>query len=154
MGWFTTELLHDPLLRHRAALRWACVETNDLEEARTWVNKIRQRAENSIDPKYSPKDLSTAMADYKVGLYLAQGWTQDYARKAVRMERRLELALEGNRWFDLQRWGNTVSVMTKYFEKEKKYQKYYRDASINNDDLFLKIYYTEVSNSHGLYTQY
>lgn len=83
----------------------ACVETNDLEEARTWVNKIRQRAENSIDPKYSPKDLSTAMADYKVGLYLAQGWTQDYARKAVRMERRLELALEGNRWFDLQEMG-------------------------------------------------
>lgn len=132
----------------------ACVETNNLDEARTWVNNIRQRAQNSIDPSYSPKDISTAMADYKVGLYPAQGWTQDYARKAVRMERRLELALEGNRWFDLQRWGNTVSVMTKYFEKEKKYQKYYQDASINDDDLFLKIYYTEVSNSHGLYTQY
>lgn len=132
----------------------ACVETNELEEARTWVNKIRQRAENSIDPAYAPKDLSTSMADYKVGLYPAQGWTQDYARKAVRTERRLELALEGNRWFDLLRWGNTVDVMQKYFAKEKQFQKYYQDASISNDDLFLKIYYTEVSNSYGLYTQY
>lgn len=132
----------------------ACVETNELEEARTWVNKIRQRAENSIDPAYAPKDISTSMADYKVGLYPAQGWTQDYARKAVRTERRLELALEGNRWFDLLRWGNTVDVMQKYFAKEKQFQKYYQDASISNDDLFLKIYYTEVSNSYGLYTQY
>ncbi len=132
----------------------ACVETNELEEARTWVNKIRQRAENSIDPAYAPKDLSTSMADYKVGLYPEQGWTQDYARKAVRTERRLELALEGNRWFDLLRWGNTVDVMQKYFAKEKQFQKYYQDASISNDDLFLKIYYTEVSNSYGLYTQY
>lgn len=132
----------------------ACVETNELEEARTWVNKIRQRTENSIDPAYAPKDLSTSMADYKVGLYPAQGWTQDYARKAVRTERRLELALEGNRWFDLLRWGNTVDVMQKYFAKEKQFQKYYQDASISNDDLFLKIYYTEVSNSYGLYTQY
>ncbi len=132
----------------------ACVETNELEEARTWVNKIRQRAENSIDPAYAPKDISTSMADYKVGLYPEQGWTQDYARKAVRTERRLELALEGNRWFDLLRWGNTVDVMQKYFAKEKQFQKYYQDASISNDDLFLKIYYTEVSNSYGLYTQY
>ena len=132
----------------------ACVETNELEEARTWVNNIRQRAENSIDPAYAPKDISTSMADYKVGLYPAQGWTQDYARKAVRTERRLELALEGNRWFDLLRWGNTVDVMQKYFAKEKQFQKYYQDASISNDDLFLKIYYTEVSNSYGLYTQY
>lgn len=132
----------------------ACVETNDLEEARTWVNKIRARANNSIDMSYTPQDLSTVMADYKVGQYPAEGWTQDYARKAVRLERRLELALEGNRWFDLQRWGTTVDTMTKYFAKEKKYQSYYQDASIDDNDLFLKIYYSEVDNSHGLYTQY
>ena len=132
----------------------ACVETNDLEEARTWVNKIRARAANSIDMSYTPQDLSTVMADYNVGQYLAQGWTQDYARKAVRLERRLELALEGNRWFDLQRWGTTVDTMTKYFAKEKKYQTYYQDASIDDNDLFLKIYYSEVDNSHGLYKQY
>lgn len=132
----------------------ACVETNDLEEARTWVNRIRQRAANSIDPAYTPQDLSTIMADYKVGQYPAAGWTQDYARKAVRLERRLELALEGNRWFDLQRWGNTVDTMTKYFAKEKNFQSYYQDASIDSDDLYLKIYYSEVDNSHGLYKQY
>ncbi len=32
----------------------------------------------------------------------------DYARRALRMERKLELGMEGHRWFDLNRWGNTV----------------------------------------------
>lgn len=132
----------------------ACVETGDLGETRTWVNRIRERANNSIDTNYTPQDLSTIMADYRVGLYPAEGWTQDYARKAVRLERRLELALEGNRWFDLLRWGNAVETMTSYFAKEKNYQSYYQDASIDSDDLYLKIYYSEVDNSHGLYTQY
>jgi hypothetical protein len=44
--------------------------------------------------------------------------------------------------------------MTKYFAKEKNYQSYYQDAKIDDNDLFLKIYYSEVDNAHGLYTQY
>ena len=132
----------------------SCVETGDLETARTWVNKIRQRASNSIDAAYQPQDISKLMADYAVGQYPAEGWTQDYARKAVRLERRLELALEGKRWFDLIRWGTAVDTMNKYFATEKKYQEYYQDATIDDNDLYLKIYYSEVDNSYGLYTQY
>jgi len=132
----------------------SCVETGDLETARTWVNKIRQRASNSIDAAYQPQDISKLMADYAVGQYPAEGWTQDYARKAVRLERRLELALEGQRWFDLIRWGTAVDTMNKYFATEKKYQEYYQDATIDDNDLYLKIYYSEVDNSYGLYTQY
>lgn len=132
----------------------SCVETGDLETARTWVNKIRQRASNNIDAAYQPQDISKLMADYAVGQYPAEGWTQDYARKAVRLERRLELALEGQRWFDLIRWGTAVDTMNKYFATEKKYQEYYQDATIDDNDLYLKIYYSEVDNSYGLYTQY
>ena len=58
-------------------------------------------------------------ANYKIGLYPAAGWTQDYARRALRTEMRLEKALEGERYFDLVRWGIAQEVMTAYFEAEK-----------------------------------
>ena len=37
--------------------------------------------------------------------------SQDYARKAVRFERRLELAMEGQRFFDLVRWGIAATTI-------------------------------------------
>ena len=43
---------------------------------------------------------------------------QATARKAVRMECRLELGMEGHRLFDLRRWGNAVDVMNTYFTNE------------------------------------
>jgi len=46
---------------------------------------------------------------YAAGAFTANG--QDYARRAVRMERRLELAMEGHRFFDLQRWDNGTGLM-------------------------------------------
>jgi hypothetical protein len=43
-------------------------------------------------------------ASYKIGLYPSFP-TQQYARDAVRAERRLELAMEGQRLFDIRRYG-------------------------------------------------
>ena len=46
-------------------------------------------------------------------------WTdQDTARKAVRFERRLELAMEGHRTFDSRRWGVAETVINQYIPKE------------------------------------
>ena len=44
---------------------------------------------------------------------------EDFARKAVRSERRLELGMEGHRFFDLVRWGIAAEEKNKYFEREK-----------------------------------
>ena len=65
---------------------------------------MRRRAANSVDPNYTPIDCDPSIASYYVAEYPSQGWNQDYARRAVRMERRLELAMEGHRWFDLRRY--------------------------------------------------
>ena len=45
---------------------------------------------------------------------------QAFARKAVRHERRLELGMEGNRLFDIRRWGNGVQVINDYIANESR----------------------------------
>ena len=105
----------------------------------------------SIDANYSPVELNPLKANYLVEPYPENGWTQDYARKAVRMERRLELAMEGNRWFDLVRWGVVVDVVNKYMQSEAALRPYYEGASISEDEIFLAIPLSEVENSGGLY---
>lgn len=123
----------------------------NLADARELINSVRRKAARSIDAGYSPVELDPTRASYFVAEYPEQGWTQDYARKAVRMERRLELAMEGQRWFDLQRWGNTVEVMNSYFESEANVRSYLSGANMTADELFLAIPQEEVINSGGLY---
>ncbi|MGM9811460.1 MAG: RagB/SusD family nutrient uptake outer membrane protein, partial [Muribaculaceae bacterium] len=83
----------------------------DLDTARELINRVRQRAMQSQHVK-DFNDPEKDAANYKIGLYPASGWTQDYARKALRTEMRLEKALEGERYFDLVRWGIAKDVMT------------------------------------------
>ena len=45
-------------------------------------------------------------------------------REAVRHERRLELAFENQRWFDLLRWGTAVATVNEYFASEIFYTGY------------------------------
>ena len=132
-----------------------------LVEARTLVNMVRQRAANSIDGNYSPQDLDPGKADYYVGLYPTDWdgnlyWTKERARLAVRFERRLELALEGNRWFDLVRWGNDylVNTMNTYMTKESALRSYYSGRSVSANEIFLPVPLAEIDNSNGLYKQY
>ena len=62
--------------------------------------------------------LRTPWALYRIGLYTSFP-TQAYARQAVRTERRLELAMEGQRFFDLRRWGASDTTVTNYINSEK-----------------------------------
>lgn len=132
-----------------------------LVEARNLINQIRQRAANSIDGNYQPVDLDPFTANYLVGLYPTDydgnlTWTKERARMALRFERRLELALEGNRWFDLMRWGDDYlkSTINTYMQEETALRSYYKDRSISDNEIFLPVPLSEVDNSKGLYKQY
>lgn len=93
----------------------AAVETNDLATALDYVNQVRNRAKNMT---YIKNEAGTAdAANYVVEPYTSFA-DQTFARKAVRMERRLELGMEGHRLFDLRRWGNADTIMNSYFTNE------------------------------------
>jgi hypothetical protein len=63
--------------------------------------------------------LITPYAYYKIGQYTTPWTDQAFARRAVRYERRLELAMEGQRFFDLRRTASADSVITNYLAVEK-----------------------------------
>lgn len=68
---------------------------------------------------------------YPVGTFETQG--TDYAMNAVRWERRLELALEGHRLFDLRRWGTAEEVLNAFVEFAAQTRSYYDDAATYTD---------------------
>lgn len=130
----------------------ALIEQNkDLDEARTLINDVRKKAERSVDPSYEPVDCNPMVANYHVGQYPPTGWNQDYARRAVRMERRLELAMEGLRWFDLVRWGNVVETVNAYYASEVKIRSYYTGANLTEDEIYFPIPVNQVDNAGDLY---
>jgi hypothetical protein len=58
----------------------------------------------------------TPAANYKIGLYTSFP-SKDYAVKAVQFERRIELAMEGQRFFDLVRYGTAGTVLNAYYDR-------------------------------------
>ncbi len=119
-SWPYVNALNYYIIRYADLLLWraeAMVATSDLEGARAIVNQIRERAKNS---QYVTSLDGTEDADnYVIGLYTDAWGNQDEALQAVRTERRLELAMEGQRFFDLVRWGDAAQVINDYFEVEK-----------------------------------
>jgi hypothetical protein len=61
--------------------------------------------------------------NYKVGLYTTAWTSKEEARKLVHFERKLELATEGHRFFDLIRWGEAETTLNAYIQYEKKITK-------------------------------
>lgn len=98
----------------------AAVEENNLPLALNYVNQVRARAKSMTYEKEvndNGEDTEEDAANYNIELY-ASFPSQDFARKAVRFERRLELAMEGHRLFDLRRYGNAQQVLMEYVDNE------------------------------------
>ena len=111
-----SKAINEVLIRFADVLLWAAeveVEIGSLSKAEMYVNLIRARAANPagfvhtyIDPNDPLKGFTNIpAANYKVGLYTGQFTAngQTFARDAVRFERKIELAMENHRFFDLQR---------------------------------------------------
>ena len=127
------------LIRFADLLLWAAeaeVEAGSLEMAREYVNRIRRRAHNPDG--FVKKDDGTPAANYKVEEYTTPWTDPSFARKAIRYERMLELAMEGHRFFDLVRWGIADTEINGYFNKEKNLRNYMNSAVFtkNKNEVF------------------
>jgi starch-binding outer membrane protein, SusD/RagB family len=98
------------------------IEAGSLETARGYINQVRQRAANTSGfVRVDPADTTSApAANYVISLYTNPFASQDDARAAVRMERKLELGEEGHRFFDLVRWGIAQETINTFISVEKK----------------------------------
>lgn len=145
------EYRYDDILLMRAE---ALVETGSWAEAKDLINKLRVRASNSTT--YFKDGLGVPVQNCKVRAYTDAEWSSEaFAREAVRFERRLELATEGCRFWDLVRWGTVEKVMNKYYEEEKQYAQYLKNAKFEtSQDTFGPIPNTQITLSQGKYKQH
>ena len=135
----------------------AMIETGNLQDARTIINDIRQRAKNSID-----KHIPYAADQCEIALYPASDFSsKEAARLRLQWERRLELAMENERYFDLRRWGIASKTLNTFFDTEKNsvydgqtYAQYYGDAHYTaGKNEYFPIPYIQLFYVPGLYTQ-
>lgn len=126
VGWVNTQLnsVNIHLLRYADLVLMAAeaeAEVGSLATAMQYVNMVRARAAlKAQGPGTSSSDIAVPINDpritwaiYKVGQYTSFP-NQQYARDAIRAERKIELAMEGHRFFDLKRWGILETTLNAY----------------------------------------
>ena len=145
---------------NRIVLRYAEVLLNRAEayaqlgqtdQAVSLINQLRTRANGSTQM------IASYPGSYGVKFYIANyrgSYSKDEVLKMVKMERRLELGMESERFFDLVRWGDAATVLNKYYAEEINDCAIYSDAHFTaNKDEYLPIPYEQLSASNGHYTQ-
>lgn len=129
----------------------AYAQLGQADEAVKLVNQVRTRAAQSTQMIGNYPSL------YGVKLYVTNykgSYSKEQAIKIVKMERRLELGMECERFFDLVRWGDAAAVLNKYYAEEVPHCAIYSQAHFTADkDEYLPIPFEQISASNGHYTQ-
>jgi len=120
-GWATNQATADNYvyIRFAEVLLWraeCAAQANDLATATTYVNMVRERAANPSGFVQKNGGGGPA-ANYFIKDYPTFP-SQDYAMQAIQMETKLELSSEGQRFFDLVRWGIADVELNRYIKFE------------------------------------
>lgn len=133
----------------------ALIQLDRQDEALPLINQIRNRAAQSTARLIDINGQPTGNFDIKP---YANGaniiWTKDVAFKALQWERRLELACEGFRAYDLMRWGIMAETMNEYFDVERTRRTHLANAKFTKGrDEYLPIPKSQIDLSQNLYKQ-
>ena len=131
----------------------ALAQLGQTPEAIQLVNQVRDRAAKMAT--------SSVVAGYptKYGVHYAVGkyngsYSKDDAMKIIKMERRLELAMESERFFDLVRWGDAATVINKFYTTEGQKMNFLAGSQFTAEkNEYLPIPYEQVAASNGNYEQ-
>lgn len=135
----------------------ALIEKDKLGDALLIINQIRERAKNSVN-----KHIAYAKDFCEISQYPSSYFSsKDIARKCLQWERRLELAMENGRYFDLRRWGIASQTLNKFFETEVKdnyegqtYAQYLVDGHYTpGKNEYYPVPYNQLYYVPGLYVQ-
>lgn len=148
------------VIRYDDVVLWqaeALIELGRQDEALVLINAIRERAGRSTAKLVDVQ--GDAIGKFHVAAYQpgvnCPAWTQDFARKALRFERRLEFSQEGHRFFDLVRWGIASETVNEYLAVEKARRgAYLQEAKFTkNRDEYFPIPKAQINFSKKLYQQ-
>jgi hypothetical protein len=118
------------------------------------VNAVRDRAANP-EGFVTEADGTTPAANYLIMSY-GPSWGNTDPLSAIKFERRLELALEGHRYYDLQRWDEVVPELNRILEYEKSMEwgnLMYGGAEVGEEDVNYPVPQRQIDLSHGQLVQ-
>ncbi len=129
----------------------AQAQLGNTTEAIQLVNRLRTRAAQSTQM------IGSYPSRYGVKMFISNyrgSYSKADALRIVKMERRLEMGMECERFFDLVRWGDAATVLNKYYSEEIDNCAIYSAAHFTaNRDEYLPIPFEQLSASNGNYTQ-
>ena len=117
------------------------------------VNQVRDRAIGLVNASVVSRYASKFNVHYAIKRYNGT-YSKEEAINIVKTERRLELAMESERFFDLVRWGDAAQVINKFYNEESKKLNFLSGALFTADkNEYLPIPDKQYSASNGHYTQ-
>ena len=131
----------------------ALAQLGQTSEAIALVNTVRERAANMAANSVVSNYPNKYGVRYAVGKYNGS-YSKEQAMKIIKMERRLELAMESERFFDLVRWGDAATVLNKYYTSESDKMNFLSGSQFTaNKNEYLPVPWEQMAASNGHYTQ-
>ena len=130
----------------------ALAQLGQTTEAIALVNQIRDRAAKLANSSAVSGYPNKYNVHYAVGKYNGS-FSKEETMKIIKMERRLELAMESERFLDLVRWGDAATVLNKFYTTESEKMNFLDGAQFTaNKNEYLPIPWEQMAASNGHYT--
>ena len=131
----------------------ALAQLGQTAEAIALVNQVRKRAADMANASIVSNYPNKYGVHYAVGMYNGS-YSKEEAMEIVKTERRLELAMESERFFDLVRWGDAATVLNRYYSEESQKMIFLAGSQFTaNKNEYLPVPWEQMAASNGHYTQ-